>query len=758
MSKELKIAVLGGSERELSVIRELHGKDNISITGVYDRDDSSPGIIIGEVIGLRTFSDSSYLETFRNADLIITNMGRRDLSEEVDSLSELDIDIIDVSDAYKLLYSKYNDDIPKADYEVEKLDEALRFMDRIADSGKLLEWILRISAESLGASQGSLMLYSESAEELYIGYATGLSEEVIRDTRLKLGEGIAGKSASIRKAILTRDIGGVPRPGTERENITTAVTAPVIYQERLLGVLNISTDRGEKELDESDRDRITVIASKIAPLLNRHLRLDKDESDMIEKSINEYLERASRSENGFHYLFTMISKFINGLFSAATTSIYTATDEGDWLILGGSNNLVQEGESASRVHCISGTLAKAYLSGETIVMTEDREMSEEEEDREISIVFQPLFYNEPVGVIVIEFENLCDQERYLKYMDRIGFRLGIFISSRLQSMRQERRLENLEKFSELVPELIDTGSLRDNLEKLPVILADFINATSASLHYFEKGSEKVFYHNFPENETELKKYRSFDSEIVANAAEKGKAECTSFLSASAESFRSQPFYRSVIVYPLVDLDIRKIVFAGYNKKTLSPLDPSIFGKKDIELIKKAENIIRTLYSREPEPDKYGEEKTPPKLDKLLEMNQTLLIGRIDEEIRRARRYHHTFTLTTIRIKGLKKLLSENREKGLQIINQIGAGIKSMIRNTDYYSWIETDTFTVLSIESLGRIKTLEERINNYINGFLKRKEIYDPESFRAFSSYARFPGKSKTPSDLIIESRKLLPG
>ncbi|MFO7915898.1 MAG: GAF domain-containing protein [Candidatus Krumholzibacteriales bacterium] len=755
MSRKLKIAVLGGSERELSVIREIHGKDDISIIGVYDRDDSSPGIVIGEVIGLKTVSDDSYLELFRNADLVITNMGRRDLREEADSLSELDVDIIDISDVYKLLLDKDNDESPDAGHETDKLDEALRFMNRIADSGKLLKWILRISAESLGASQGSLMLYSESTEELYIGYATGLSEEVVKETRLKLGEGIAGKSASIRKAILTRDIGGVSRPGMERENITTAVTAPVIYRGKLLGVLNISTDRGERELDESDRDRITVIASKIAPLLNRHLRLDKDESDMIETSINEYLERASRSGNGFHYVFTMISKFINGLFNAATTSIYTATDEGDWLILGGSNNLVQEDESASRVHCISGTLARAYLSGETIVMTEDRE---EEEERSISIVYQPLFYNEPVGVIVIEFDNLCDQERYLKYMDRIGFRLGIFIASRLQSMKQQRRLENLEKFSRLVPRLIDAGSLSDNLKKLPGILADFINAASASLHYFENGREEVFYHNFPENETELNKYKRFDSEIAGNAAEKRKAECTSFLSASADNFRSQPYYRSVIVYPLLELNRRKLIFAGYNKKTVSPLDPSIFGKKDIELIEKAENIIRTLYSREPEPEKYSKENAPLKLDKLLEMNQTLLISRIDEEIRRAGRYHHTFTLTTIRIKGLKELLSEDREKGLQLINQIGSGIKNMIRSTDYYSWIETDTFTVLSIESLGRIKTLEERINKFINSFLEKKDMYDPESFKAFSSYARFPGKSKTPSELIIESRKLLPG
>jgi len=754
MSDKRKIAILGGKEKELSVIRELHGNDKISIIGVYDRDESSPGMIIGRVIGLKAVSDIRYLNIFKEAEIVITDRGRRDLEEELEKLSELDVKIMDVSESYNLLHNNAIYNSSDVTHEDRRLDEALEFMRRITDSGKLLEWILEVSVESVGASQGSLMLFSDSTEELYIGYASGLSDEVISETRLKIGEGIAGKAASIGKAILTRDIGGQTRKDMDRENIISAVTAPIIYDDKLLGVLNISTDRGEKSLDETDREKMTVIASKIAPLLARNLAMDSDESDMIEKSINEFLKQASGTGEGFHYTFTMISKFINELFGAANTSIYTATDEGDWLILGGSNNLIPEVESASRIHCISGSMARAYLNGDSIVMAEKREVSEQEDEKLISIVYQPLYYREPVGVIVIEFTRLSDQENYLKYMDRIGFRLGMFISSQLKELRHERHLENMEKFSDLVPRLIDTGSLFENLDKLPEILADFISASAASLHYLEGEEEKISYYNFPEDESEFNRYRILDNETVRKVVLKGKAECTSFLSATSESFISQPSHRSIIAYPLMELDNRKLIFVGYNKATSSPLDPSIFGNRDIELIGKAENILRTLYSREPGAEESTGDKSPLNLDELLEMNQSLLINRIDEEIRRARRYHHTFTLTTIRIRGLITLLAVDKQKGLNIINQIGAGIKEMIRNTDYFSWIESDTFTVLSIESLGRIKTLEERINNFINTFLKEKNLFEPETFQAESSYARFPGKAKTPSELIIESRK----
>ncbi|MCD6379660.1 GAF domain-containing protein, partial [bacterium] len=90
-----------------------------------------------------------------------------------------------------------------------------------------------------------------------------MSQEVITNTRQKLGDGIAGKVALLRKAVLTRDIEeGTPGNLTkkERDKIQSAVTAPILYNDKLIGVLNISTDRDERELTEDDRDKVEGLA------------------------------------------------------------------------------------------------------------------------------------------------------------------------------------------------------------------------------------------------------------------------------------------------------------------------------------------------------------------------------------------------------------------------------------------------------------------------------------------------------------------
>jgi hypothetical protein len=91
--------------------------------------------------------------------------------------------------------------------------------------------------------------------------------------------------------------------------------------------------------------------------------------------------------------------------------------------------------------------------------------------------------------------------------------------------------------------------------------------------------------------------------------------------------------------------------------------------------------------------------------------------------------------------------------GLKAINNISFGLKKSIRKTDYFSWIEPDSFVILSLESLGRIRTLEERINNDVDSYLRSRKLYDPDQCYSKSSYTRFPGKAKSPFDLIKEAK-----
>ncbi|HMA77396.1 MAG TPA: GAF domain-containing protein [Candidatus Krumholzibacteriaceae bacterium] len=760
MSKKVKIAIIGGGEKQLSVLSQFHELSEFNILGVYDTNKKALALEIAEIIGIDTYSDSSFADKFTDADYIVADKNNTGFREEIELLTAQGAQVIDLLDAHNI---KENNTItgssePHSSYS--RFESALKQLSRLSDRDKLLEWILGIAVERLDASSGSIMLYSENTEELYIGYAKGLSSEVIENTRQKLGEGIAGKAASLRKVILTTDIAKGVRgvlAKRERNKIQTAVTAPIIYRGNLIGVLNISTDRDERELTESDRDTAEIISKEIAPVLYKHMEIDTVKYNKTEKEIQNFIGHLIRKECEFHEKFSLLSKFISKRFDAATVAIYTATDEGDWLILGGSDNQIQQEGYSSRIHCSSGSLGKAYLNSKEVIITEDAGLSNTEDRRnreKVSFLYLPLVNNDTVGVLVIEFSKLDPFEQFMKHKENLCFQLGFFINSQLKDLRHKRNMERLEKLSDLTPELIVSGNIEDSIDKLSSFLSKLVSASMGSLHYFKKGKEKSAFFNFPSDEQYFRRLKNYDSEITRRTIERSTPECTSYLTTEINTLESPPFYYSTISYPVISNDKEKLIYIGYNKETISPLDSSIFGKGDIKLLSRGGEILKSIYSFTTKGKGIIEERAKPEsLEELLKFNQSLFISKVTGEIERAERYHQTFTVTVFKITGLKELLRKEQSRGLIHINHMSSKLKKIIRKTDFFSWIEPDIFAILSLESYGRITKLERRIRSCIDDYLKEKDLFDPELFHSKSSFARFPGKSETAPVLIMEAK-----
>ena len=185
----------------------------------------------------------------------------------------------------------------------------------------------------------------------------------------------------------------------------------------------------------------------------------------------------------------------------------------------------------------------------------------------------------------------------------------------------------------------------------------------------------------------------------------------------------------------------------------SPLDPTIFGEHDLALLRRIGSIIELIFSIQADERREDDSLT---FDDLLKANQRIFLDRVRDEIERASRYHHGFTVTIFNIKGLKQLLNNKYQDALLLINELSIGIRSRVRRTDYFCWIESDLFGVLSLESYKRIGYLENRINDFITAALQEKGLYDPASFYISSSCALYPGSSDSPAALISEAKSKL--
>jgi signal transduction histidine kinase len=131
---------------------------------------------------------------------------------------------------------------------------------------KLLPVIVRLSLELLKADDVSVMLLGEDGK-LVIEASAGLEDDRRKQSRLALGESVAGKAAKWKEPLLLHgDAGKDDRfPGhVAMRDIKSAIVHPVMIEGEVLGVLNINRTRESSPFTESDLRCATIFSSQVA--------------------------------------------------------------------------------------------------------------------------------------------------------------------------------------------------------------------------------------------------------------------------------------------------------------------------------------------------------------------------------------------------------------------------------------------------------------------------------------------------------------
>ena len=117
----------------------------------------------------------------------------------------------------------------------------------------------------------SLMLINPE-NELYIISSKGLSEKVKKETKMKIGEGIAGRVASTGKYIFVENIETdvrFLRPNDDDRYVSKSfISVPLKVKSRVIGVLNINSPKNKKQFNDRDLKLITILADQAAMRLD----------------------------------------------------------------------------------------------------------------------------------------------------------------------------------------------------------------------------------------------------------------------------------------------------------------------------------------------------------------------------------------------------------------------------------------------------------------------------------------------------------
>ena len=128
-------------------------------------------------------------------------------------------------------------------------------------------------SERFHVERCSLMQMDPSGETLLIAAQRGIDPELARHIKVRIGQGVSGWVAHNRKPLLVRvkqDAAGAGRSGREDYNSDSFICVPLVYNNRMWGVLNLSNKLAGELFDDMDLDRAQLAASIMATVLGTH--------------------------------------------------------------------------------------------------------------------------------------------------------------------------------------------------------------------------------------------------------------------------------------------------------------------------------------------------------------------------------------------------------------------------------------------------------------------------------------------------------
>ena len=110
---------------------------------------------------------------------------------------------------------------------------------------KLLNALLDVAFQVTGADTGSIMLIDKQRKYLTIRTSKGLPEEVVKTTKVRMGEGIAGTVVEEGRPYIIDD--GMEdnriKQYLRRPSISSSMVIPIKVEDEVLGVINLGASR-----------------------------------------------------------------------------------------------------------------------------------------------------------------------------------------------------------------------------------------------------------------------------------------------------------------------------------------------------------------------------------------------------------------------------------------------------------------------------------------------------------------------------------
>jgi len=490
-----RVILVRPGEPEMALLAELASRRDCRIVAVIDPGGKALGTAIAEVMGIPVLPDLKALaadaadasetidasettdaseatdassaanasdasgasHTSLTADYLVYPDGNGEINDLIADAPQLYLQAIASREFARLLHqesllsrptlTRPARDLAFLERETAAVHRALSRIEEALERESLLRWLLSLATRSVGASSGSIMLFDQPTEELYIAFAYGLSEGTLHRTRVQLGEGIAGRVALSRQAELVR---GNQHPGETRDRpaIASAVSIPLSWDERLLGVLNVSVAEGDPPLGEQELEILGSLSHRLAMILSRFLWLQEAQSGAAFRRTDRKLRTVADASDD-------LAETLAGWCSVVAETV-AAERVGLALTCTDGTLLVSEAVAGHEPRTWHETLENAALyqvleTGTPLVV---REQDDDQPARQRATYFYLPVGHDPVrAVLTVGLTTSQGSHDFHGQSGQLVYLLERRLSDLVRSTRQQDRLERMTTLSNVLTEL-----------------------------------------------------------------------------------------------------------------------------------------------------------------------------------------------------------------------------------------------------------------------------------------------------------------
>jgi putative methionine-R-sulfoxide reductase with GAF domain len=168
-----------------------------------------------------------------------------------------------------------------AHIELHRRSEALRqksrtiyLIDRVLsldaetdDPREMVNGLLTLVGDDMGAQRCSLLLYIPDENALYLAAARGVPPGVPAGYRVQVGHGVAGKVAATREPLLVQDVTEAKNHPLIRDEFFTTgsfISFPLVYHGTLVGVVNLANRAMHGIFVDEDIERVRLLGLVIS--------------------------------------------------------------------------------------------------------------------------------------------------------------------------------------------------------------------------------------------------------------------------------------------------------------------------------------------------------------------------------------------------------------------------------------------------------------------------------------------------------------